>query len=427
MVLNYSLDHARTMKLKDENKIEATDEFLEEDYLKNINFNYSDILKTKVKNVILKNNKLQITTSIKSSILEDIDYKYFSAYITTAKTNEEVHIDHIKDDLYIIMIDLNEISEFYEGNINKVIIKYIKDDLCIEKTLSEPGGLKSNTTLLKKDDQYNYRVNYTFGWELFIEKEEISNIFNNVIISGNKLIIDAMKIDQHSVFKLVNRSEKSIVGHVVNHQIVFDLDEITQHNRLFELLVLNNGLISYNYKFIKMPKHFKYCETNENYEYVLRVYSNHSVSVNRKGKHSKIESLMHVDGKLIVKYSAPYQSKNQKISSKLALKSINGKVTKYFESKKLGNNQYESIIDLQTNDIAHFLTYGTYLLSVDYYIGDKLLPESLLLNEMKNVTFPYEFNYKNRTYQFSSKNGHLIYLKKGQILGKLEDTRKKEV
>lgn len=425
LVLNYSLDHARTMKLKDENKIEATDEFLEEDYLKNINFNYSDILKTKVKNVILKNNKLQITTSIKSSILEDIDYKYFSAYITTAKTNEEVHIDHIKDDLYIIMIDLNEISEFYEGNINKVIIKYIKDDLCIEKTLSEPGGLKSNTTLLKKDDQYNYRVNYTFGWELFIEKEEISNIFNNVIISGNKLIIDAMKIDQHSVFKLVNRSEKSIVGHVVNHQIVFDLDEITQHNRLFELLVLNNGLISYNYKFIKMPKYFKYCETNENYEYVLRVYSNHSVSVNRKGKHSKIESLMHVDGKLIVKYSAPYQSKNQKISSKLALKSINGKVTKYFESKKLGNNQYESIIDLQTNDIAHFLTYGTYLLSVDYYIGDKLLPESLLLNEMKNVTFPYEFNYKNRTYQFSSKNGHLIYLKKGQILGKLEDTRKK--
>lgn len=76
------------------------------------------------------------------------------------------------------------------------------------------------------------------------------------------------------------------------------------------------------------------------------------------------------------------------------MKSINGKVTKYFESKKLGNNQYESIIDLQTNDIAHFLTYGTYLLSVDYYIGDKLLPESLLLNEMKNVTFPYEFNYK---------------------------------
>ncbi|MDN6612561.1 MAG: CDP-glycerol glycerophosphotransferase family protein, partial [Staphylococcus equorum] len=52
-------------------------------------------------------------------------------------------------------------------------------------------------------------------------------------------------------------------------------------------------------------------------------------------------------------------------------------------------------------------------------------PHSLLLNESKKLKLPYSFKHKNRTYDFFSKNGYLIYLKKGQILNKLYDNKKK--
>ena len=281
------------------------------------------------------------------------------------------------------------------------------------------------TALLKKDEKFSYRVNYTFGWELFIEKELISNLFNNVNVINDKLVIDAVKIDENSEFKLKNYREKTISGYVINDQIVFDLNEIQQSNRLYELTILKNGLTTYNNKFMKMPKYFKHVNTKNNYEYVRRVYSNHSVSVNKKGKHTKVKSIKASNEKLIINYISPYEDVNKIIESKLILKSINGKVTKQFESRRVQKNCYEVIINLETDNIDEFLTYGTYLFSVDYYIDGIIQPESLLLNEMKYVEFPFEFSFKNRTYQFISKNGHLIYLQKHQILGKWENTSQK--
>ncbi|WP_220453831.1 CDP-glycerol glycerophosphotransferase family protein, partial [Mammaliicoccus sciuri] len=43
----------------------------------------------------------------------------------------------------------------------------------------------------------------------------------------------------------------------------------------------------------------------------------------------------------------------------------------------------------------------------------------------KYVSFPFEFSYSNRNYNFISKNGHLIYMNKTQILPKFEDTKQK--
>lgn len=425
LVLNYSQDHTRTMKLKEENGIKASDEYLKDDYIEKINFNYSDILKTKVTSVDINEDKLHIVTNISSPLLKTIDYKSIEAYIFNENRQIDIPIKNINSSTYEIILDLKEIPDFSDGGLNKIKIKYTKDGLCGEKVLSEPGDKKAKTSLIKKNQGNSYRVNYTFGWELFIEKRNIDTIFNNVDIVGNKMIIDTMKIDQNSVFKLKNYRESAIIGHIVGHQIIFDLNEISQNDRLFELTVLKNGIISYNYEFIRIPKYFKYIEEGNNYEYLLRVYSNHSISINKKGKHSQIESIKHVDGKLIVKYLAPYQDTNQNIISKLILKSTNGKVSKQFSSNKIDDYRYEVTIDLETNNITHFLTYGTYLFSVDYYMGDQLLPESLLRNDSQQVTFPFEFTYKNRKYHFSSQNGHLIYLRKEQILGQWDNTKKK--
>lgn len=425
-VHNYSLDHVKTMKLEyNDNNIEVFDEFLNKDYLRLIDFSNSELLKTKVTNVSIKEQKLKILTNVFSDILSNVDYENVSAFIFNDAKEQEIEINNISIGSYELSIDLKQIDEFSDSGLNKIKLKYQRGNIVSEKILREPGSLKTKTTLLQKDEKFSYRVNYTFGWELFIEKEPINNIFNNVNITKNKLVIDAVKIDESSVFKLKNGREKDILGYVISNQIVFDLNEIEHSNRLYELTILKNGLTAYNNKFIKMPKYFKYFKTNNNYEYIQRVYSNHSISVNKKGKHTKVKSIKANNGKLIINYIPPYEDGNQKIESKLILKSINGKVTKQFEARRIQENCYEAIINLETNNIGEFLTYGTYLFSVDYYIDGILQPESLLLNEMKYVEFPFEFSYKNRTYQFISKNGHLIYLQKRQILGKWEDTSQK--
>ena len=54
-VHNYSLDHAKTMKIEYiNNNIEIFDKFLDKDYLSLIDFNNSDLLETKVTNVFIK-------------------------------------------------------------------------------------------------------------------------------------------------------------------------------------------------------------------------------------------------------------------------------------------------------------------------------------------------------------------------------------
>ncbi|MDT0702585.1 CDP-glycerol glycerophosphotransferase family protein [Mammaliicoccus sciuri] len=172
-----------------------------------------------------------------------------------------------------------------------------------------------------------------------------------------------------------------------------------------------------------MPKFFNFINNEDKYEYVLRVYSNHSISVNKKGRHSQLKSIQNKNGKLIINYISPYLDND--ISSNLVLKSTNGKVTKHFISKRIKENQFECTIDLETNNINHFLTYGNFIFSVDYFNDFDLYPESLLLNEKKYVSFPFEFSYSNRKYNFISKNGHLIYMNKTQILPKFEDTKQK--
>src|SRR5699024_8794602 len=278
-------------------------------------------------------------------------------------------------------------------------------------------------TLMMKSGNFNYRINYTFGWDLFIEKQKIDNVFETVNIIDNKLIIYANRIDNESTFKLTNYREQDINAEVEGNQIIFNLKNIKNDNRLFELNVKKNGLNSYNYKFVKLPRFFRYLDAGENNEYVLCIYSNHSISVNIKGKHTKLESINKKENKLIVQYISPYIDKELK--SNLLLKSTNGKVTKTFESKKLKNNVFETEIELETDNMNQFLTYGMFLFTVDYYKNDKLLPESLLLNETKKVEFPFEFTHGNRIYNFVSKNGHLVYLNKQQILGKLYDTKRK--
>ncbi|MGO1632538.1 bifunctional glycosyltransferase/CDP-glycerol:glycerophosphate glycerophosphotransferase [Staphylococcus equorum] len=423
LVLNYSQDHVKTMKLWNENGVTATDKYLERKYVENINFNHSEILKTKVRSVDLIKKKINILVNIYSPLLEKIDIQYIKVFIFNEKSEKEVSISNIHTTLFEIKLNLSDIPNFEAEGLNKIKIVYKKDELFTEKILSEPGASKNKTTLYKKQYPNNYKVDYTFGWDLFIKKQNIETIFHKVSIEKDKLIIETEKIDANSVFKLKNYKEQTIVGHTLNNQIIFNLNEIPKNDRFFELSVLKNGLLSFNYTFRKKPEAFHFINMNETYEYVLRVHNNHSISINKKGRHSQIRSLEYQRNKLVILYKSPYT--DEKVTSKLTLKSTNGKVSKNFDGHKIGNGLYKVIINLDTNNMNEFLTYGTYIFSVNYYIKDKLLPHSLLLNESKKLKLPYSFKHKNRTYDFFSKNGYLIYLKKGQILNKLYDNKKK--
>lgn len=425
-VLNYSQDHVKSMKLiRQDGELKPEDEYLSYEYLSKVDFNSSDILRTKVKDLILRNDSLIINVEINSPLVQKIDSEKLSALIFTSRKEKNIDIKPKENNIYEIIIGIEDISKFQDSGLNKIKLIYNEGSLYNEKILGEPGSGVVNTTLLKNVGNYSYRVNYNFAWELFIEKQKISNVFTGLYVKDNNLIFEAEQIGTESVFKLKNHREQSIIGEVLKNSIIFDLDQIIHDNRLYRLTILQNGITSHNYKFNKLPPFFQYVDANNYYEYVVRAYRDHSISVNKKEKHSSIEALKYRDGKLTVRYASPQQPEYQNAAAKLIFKSTNGKVTKFFNSKKIGDYGYESTIDLNTSNIEEFLTYGTYVLSVEYYKNEKILPESLLLNEKKKVNFPYDFDYKDRKYNFTSKNGNLIYLKKVQVLNKYEDTKKK--
>ncbi|QMU10159.1 CDP-glycerol glycerophosphotransferase family protein [Mammaliicoccus lentus] len=425
LVLNYSQDHVKTMKLELGETVKATDEYLTNDYISGINFNHSDILKTKVMNVDMHDDKLHIITKVKTTLINNFDFGCLKAFIVNGNNETALDIKNNSTSIVEIIIDVDLLTELHKSGQNKIKLVYNHNDLYTEKILSEPGTSKRKSTLVKKSENFNFRVNYTFGWDLFIEKQKIDTIFENVDIKDDKLIIYTKCIDSMSTFKLENYREQDIVGKVENNKIIFNLKDIKCDNRMFELNVKKKGLPSYNYKFEKFPEFFRYIDIDSKYEYVLRMYNNHSFSVNIKGKHSKVESIDKKGNKLIVRYSSPYSDNKEQIKSYLLLKSTNGKVTKTFESKEIKDSLFEAEIELDTKDIESFLTYGTFVFTIDYYKNTELLPESLLLNETKKVKFPFEFTHGNRKYKFISKDGHLIYLNKQQILGKTYDTKKK--
>ena len=423
LVLNYSQDHVKTMRLKNDNGVKAVDDFLKSEYIKKINFNNSEIIKTKVKNVDLFKGKIHILVNIYSNLLEKINPQYIKAFLFNSNTEIEVPIKNTYTTFFEIQLNLKSIPEFKSDGINKIKIIYKKDDLFTEKILIEPRAKKSNTTLYKKIYPYNYKVDYTFGWGLFIKKQKIETIFDKINIENNKLIIETKKIDPNSMFKLKNYKESTIIGYKSNNQVIFDLNELSHSDSFFELNVFTNGLVSFNYTFRKKTDSFKFIDLDEFYEYVLRVHNNHSISINKKGKHSKVLSLDYVKNKLVILYKSPYIHKN--IFSKLTLQSINNNVIKHFKSNKLGQNVYKTIINLDTENNNNFFTHGSYVLSINYYLNDKLLPESLLLNEAQKLKFPFDFRHKNSIYKFFSENGQLIYLEKSKLINKWHLNNKK--
>ncbi|WP_207214686.1 CDP-glycerol glycerophosphotransferase family protein, partial [Staphylococcus condimenti] len=98
---------------------------------------------------------------------------------------------------------------------------------------------------------------------------------------------------------------------------------------------------------------------------------------------------------------------------------------KKFSANIYDKNICQVSIPLETNDINHFITYGEFLFSIDYYLDNKLMPTSLLVNIKNKLNFPFSFTYKNREYDFNSKNGNLIYLNKKQILDRVDNTKQK--
>ena len=86
----------------------------------------------------------------------------------------------------------------------------------------------------------------------------------------------------------------------------------------------------------------------------------------------------------------------------LSLKSTNGKVVKKFPADIIDKNTCQVAIPLETDNINYFVTYGEFVFSVDYYLNNKLLLSSLLLNANRKVKFHFPL-LKNRKYDFSSK------------------------
>ena len=326
LTLNYSQDHARTMTLKEDNGLKPEDNYLPDDYMKVIDFNHSEILKTKVNHISSNEKEFRITTNIESNLLEQVNPKHIHAFVFNNTNEIEIPINHVELNTYELVVDLKKIASFNHVGLNKIKIIYEYDNVYYEKILSEPGNgsAKVNT----KIQNINYRINYSFGWELFIEKQKLENVFNNFFIENDNLIINTFKIDKDSIFKLKNYREQTITGYVKNQQIIFDLTNIQNHDRLFELTVIKNGLATYNYKFNKVPKYFNFLKADNLYEYVLRAYSNHSISINKKGIHSKIKSINNKDGMLLIEYISPYQENSGNITSNLIVKLNNSLVRK---------------------------------------------------------------------------------------------------
>src|SRR5699024_1232858 len=181
--------------------------------------------------------------------------QYIKAFLFNSNTEIEVPIKNTYTTFFEIQLNLKSIPEFKSDGINKIKIIYKKDDLFTEQILIEPRAKKSNTTLYKKIYPYNYKVDYTFGWGLFIKKQKIETIFDKINIENNKLIIETKKIDPNSMFKLKNYKESTIIGYKSNNQVIFDLNELSHSDSFFELNVFTNGLVSFNYTFRKKQIH----------------------------------------------------------------------------------------------------------------------------------------------------------------------------
>ncbi|GEP84536.1 teichoic acid biosynthesis protein [Staphylococcus piscifermentans] len=422
-VLNYSVDKVKTMQLGKHSK--PSDKYLKNYYLKKITFNHSDILKTKVKKATFKDNSISINVKITSSLLDTIDEKCLSAFIYNDNENKEIQIRKKDERLYEIKIPTEIIPTTNHSSLNKIKLIYQDGDLYNEKVLSEPGANSKATTVNKKTEKWSYKLDYTFSWELYISKENITNVFDNLDIQDNNLIIKAAHIDPNSQFKLKNFREKPIIGEVHGDEIVFNLNDFEAIHRLFELEVSNNGVQTRNFKFSKIPFYSSQIKQDETHEYVIRVYNNHSFTLNRKGRHSNVLEMRKNNRDLLIRFESPYDLDVSLSKVFLSLKSTNGKVVKKFPADIIDKNTCQVAIPLETDNINYFVTYGEFVFSVDYYLNNKLLPSSLLLNASRKVKFPFSFTYKNRKYDFSSKNGNLIYLYKKQIWDKVDNTRQK--
>ncbi|RTX82269.1 CDP-glycerol glycerophosphotransferase family protein, partial [Staphylococcus piscifermentans] len=377
------------------------------------------------KKATFKDNSISINVKITSSLLDTIDEKCLSAFIYNDNENKEIQIRKKDERLYEIKIPTEIIPTTNHSSLNKIKLIYQDGDLYNEKVLSEPGANSKATTVNKKTEKWSYKLDYTFSWELYISKENITNVFDNLDIQDNNLIIKAAHIDPNSQFKLKNFREKPIIGEVHGDEIVFNLNDFEAIHRLFELEVSNNGVQTRNFKFSKIPFYSSQIKQDETHEYVIRVYNNHSFTLNRKGRHSNVLEMRKNNRDLLIRFESPYDLDVSLSKVFLSLKSTNGKVVKKFPADIIDKNTCQVAIPLETDNINYFVTYGEFVFSVDYYLNNKLLPSSLLLNASRKVKFPFSFTYKNRKYDFSSKNGNLIYLYKKQIWDKVDNTRQK--
>src|SRR5699024_6219563 len=129
LVLNYSQDRVKTMKLINDNGIKAVDLFLKNEYIKQISFNNSEVIKTKVKDVYLQKGKIHLLVEIFSHLLEKVDPQYIKAFILNNNTEIEVPIKNTYASFFEIRLNMNFITEFEVGGINKIKITYKKDEL----------------------------------------------------------------------------------------------------------------------------------------------------------------------------------------------------------------------------------------------------------------------------------------------------------
>src|SRR5699024_9906447 len=105
LTLNYSQDHARTMTLKEDNGLKPEDNYLPDNYMKTIDFNHSEILKTKVKHISSNEKEFRITTNIESNLLEQVNYKHIHACVFN-------NINIIENQ--IIIVEISNIELMYD-------------------------------------------------------------------------------------------------------------------------------------------------------------------------------------------------------------------------------------------------------------------------------------------------------------------------
>ncbi|WP_165380158.1 hypothetical protein, partial [Staphylococcus condimenti] len=132
-----------------------------------------------------KDNNISLTIKITSPLLSIIKEKCLTAFIYNDKDSTKVKIRKKDGCLYEIKIPIKIIPITNHSSLNKVKLIYQDGDLYNEKTLSEPGGMKKDTTFNRKTEKWSYKLDYTFSWDLYISKENITNIFNDLVLHDN--------------------------------------------------------------------------------------------------------------------------------------------------------------------------------------------------------------------------------------------------